>query len=505
MPRSVIVEATFPLECQDELDYKGAIFSAIFIFSFIFPNASPAFLPYPCYPVFFIDLPILVCLSCCDFGEHGAETAEHGAAKEVLERGRGVFFFDATYAGALARKAKALGLPARHWGSSSTNGIPDLSKEVGVQRILVAECAGLTALGWSLVVRLASPPRTFSRAHDRSRRTRTRSAKYPAGTPPAGAQVLAANEIAKRVVSVPWALADSGAVVSIEGPDRSYVWLLDCFESLLEEGWSDVRVSPCRFGAGFDRPVMLRCHGQRPDALEGLCCLAGDGVSYLCGRTSPHPFRGFVGPASDCPGDLHDEVIEAWTHECMTWGTGATLARSGTLRDLASSPTTTVASQGDRVRRRPSRSVDGDGPKCCRSRAFRMSESHPPQHLWHLCLHYPRNIFQAMQLCNPVLRNRDPEQSTSGTSEPHAGPQHHRWTAHTNYRDYAPPRCASRYALGRVSRQRAAASPALGVQGTHAPLIRRGAPSTSSTRFVLRPSRCCALLDGPALLGRGYQ
>ena len=55
-----------------------------------------------------------------------------GAAKEVLERGRGVFFFDATYAGALARKAKALCLPARHWGSSSTNGSPDLSEEVGV-------------------------------------------------------------------------------------------------------------------------------------------------------------------------------------------------------------------------------------------------------------------------------------------------------------------------------------------------------------------------------------
>ncbi|CAK0863499.1 unnamed protein product [Prorocentrum cordatum] len=123
---------------------------------------------------------------------------------------RRLFFFDVTNAGALARKAKALGLPARHSGLSSTSGIPNLSEEAGVEPIL-AECADLTARGWTLV--------------------------------------LAANQVAERVVAVARALADCGAVVSIEGPDRaiaSAVILLVAWTGTLGGKSGAAKIRPAR-------------------------------------------------------------------------------------------------------------------------------------------------------------------------------------------------------------------------------------------------------------------
>ena len=79
-----------------------------------------------------------------------------------------------------------------------------------------------------LVIHLAPPCASFSRARDRSYKTRLRSSIYPEGLPGKGGQTKEPNKIAKRAYRFAcWAADELGAMVSMENRRRAIcgTWL----------------------------------------------------------------------------------------------------------------------------------------------------------------------------------------------------------------------------------------------------------------------------------------
>ena len=75
-----------------------------------------------------------------------------------------------------------------------------------------------------LFIHLAPPCNTFSKAKDRSARTRVRSRAQPVGIPPRSTKVKDANKIAKAcILFARWAYKELGATVVMENPDHSYI------------------------------------------------------------------------------------------------------------------------------------------------------------------------------------------------------------------------------------------------------------------------------------------
>ena len=118
-----------------------------------------------------------------------------------------------------------------------------------------------------LLLHFAPPCATFSRARDRSWRTRLRSMERPQGLRGRGAQCRKANQIATCTKDfIEWAVVDLRAAVSLETPACSYLWSLLQFDSTLI--YSDFVFSPCRFGGDFRKPTRLRCWGWAPSSLD---------------------------------------------------------------------------------------------------------------------------------------------------------------------------------------------------------------------------------------------
>jgi hypothetical protein len=109
--------------------------------------------------------------------------------------------------------------------------------------------------GRRLILHLAPPCSTFSRARDRSRATKLRSSLHPAGIPNLNkeqqATVEEGNAVAKNAFEVAeWASKSLDAVVSLENPASSYMWLY--FAQLLgarKALFEDAVVSQCFYGA----------------------------------------------------------------------------------------------------------------------------------------------------------------------------------------------------------------------------------------------------------------
>jgi hypothetical protein len=125
-----------------------------------------------------------------------------------------------------------------------------------------------------LVLHLAPPCSTFSQARDISRATRLRSAEHPGGLPDLTTEQRrdadSANTIARHTFELAkWAAKELRAVVCIEDPLSSYMWLyIDSLRTPLSSSSSpgtDIVVSQCLFGtpyrkdwAVFDAPLTYK-------------------------------------------------------------------------------------------------------------------------------------------------------------------------------------------------------------------------------------------------------
>ena len=76
--------------------------------------------------------------------------------------------------------------------------------------LLLAELHSLLASGVSLLVHLAPPCATFSRARDRSTATKLRSADFPQGIPRHAARTREANLVARNALDLVESLAANG-------------------------------------------------------------------------------------------------------------------------------------------------------------------------------------------------------------------------------------------------------------------------------------------------------
>ena len=156
----------------------------------------------------------------------------------------------------------------------------------------------LASSGKALVVHLAPPCATFSRARDRSWSTRLRSRWYPQGLPgrtwavtEANAIAAAAYEFAERAAS------ELHALVTMENPRTSYLWAYVSRKESLP--YVDVHLAQCRFGGSSLKPTTIRCWNWVPASLAKTCVLTGGGT-FTCGRTKedPHPNLEFGGAST---------------------------------------------------------------------------------------------------------------------------------------------------------------------------------------------------------------
>ena len=109
-----------------------------------------------------------------------------------------------------------------------------------------------------LVLHMAPPCATFSRARDRSAATKVRSWDQPAGIQPISDEVSYANEVAANALRLAcWAAEELDAYVTIENPKASYLWQ---YWDLLGLGsqYEDVHLSMCRYGAVYKKDTKLK-------------------------------------------------------------------------------------------------------------------------------------------------------------------------------------------------------------------------------------------------------
>ena len=182
--------------------------------------------------------------------------------------------------GALTSAVTAAGVPARSPEDLAGGGV-DFSDKSAVDA-LRPEFEELSASGVKCVVHFAPPCSTFSRARDRSSWTRLRSGAFPGGMPKRTPHTHTANLVARNTLDLAeWLVRDLGMAVSIENPERSYLWLFLDFSDGLP--FVDATFSACMFGTCSQKNTRLRCWNWSPTSLLGQrCSLKGD--LFSCGR-----------------------------------------------------------------------------------------------------------------------------------------------------------------------------------------------------------------------------
>ena len=245
-----------------------------------------------------------------------------------LEEVRFVEFFAGE--GGLTRAVASTGVPVDEPQDLSTGGVDfTCADELDGVRNYLHE---LHVNGTKLILHFAPPCATFSRARDRSWRTRLRSTARPQGLPGCGGACRTANLVARNTLDlVEWAVRTLKATVSMENPASSYLWsFLDFAPDL---AFTDVVFSPCMFGADIRKPTKLRCWNWNPAGLNKQCVLKG-GV-FSCGRTrdNPHTTLEF-GSRSTASAAAYEEVVcEAWAQE--VYKTAGMLHTDGGAVELA--------------------------------------------------------------------------------------------------------------------------------------------------------------------------
>ena len=206
-----------------------------------------------------------------------------------------------------------------------------------------------------LALHFAPPCATFSRARDRSMKTRLRSSRCPAGLPSKRSQTRTANKVAKNAWNLAkWAAEELQALTTFENPQRSYMWqYLD--EHCDTSGKHEIDLSACMFGAAYQKHTRLWCFGWKPSKLAKICTLRGD--AFTCGRTR----------------DQGHEVLEfgkGSTRDAAAYTPGLCRSWALALAEEISVDTTTAAvmeqvqvSTEGKVKRHVSRGVDADSLK----------------------------------------------------------------------------------------------------------------------------------------------
>ena len=123
-----------------------------------------------------------------------------------------------------------------------------------------------------LFIHLAPPCATFSKARDRSWRTRVRSWAQPAGIKPVSAKVRKANIIAKQaILFARWAAETLGATVTLEHPDFSYIWIYGAPYFGSHTKYRDARMSYCMYGKAYKKNTRFRTWNGDFSKLSRLC------------------------------------------------------------------------------------------------------------------------------------------------------------------------------------------------------------------------------------------
>ena len=166
---------------------------------------------------------------------------------------RFVEFFAGT--GNLTAAVAKAGVPTDPPDDLLTGGL-DFGKTEDIEQ-MKAYLAGLSSSGVKLMVHLAPPCATFSRARDRSWKTRLRSTLRPQGLLGKGSQCKEANVVARNALNLlEYAVTELGAAASMENPRSSYLWSFLDFDP--EIPFADFVFSPCRFGATYMSSHRLR-------------------------------------------------------------------------------------------------------------------------------------------------------------------------------------------------------------------------------------------------------
>jgi len=207
----------------------------------------------------------------------------------------------------LTRAIRHVGVKCRDPDDLRTQGT-DFACPSSVAQLQTA-LADWARTGGPVMLHFAPPCATFSRARDRSCRTRLRSQAQPGGIRPRPEIVATANRIATATLEFAlWAVAKLNAAVSIENPSASYLWQF--LEPMCEgTGYRDAVLTPCLWGSPHRKPTRLRCWGWFPDSLHRSCGI--DGQS--CGREHvPLEFgRGSTAEAAE----YHPGLCTAWATE----------------------------------------------------------------------------------------------------------------------------------------------------------------------------------------------
>ena len=220
---------------------------------------------------------------------------------------RFVEFFAGT--GNLTEAVAKAGVPTDPPNDVTTGGL-DFRKLEDVEK-MKTYLAGLTANGIKLMVHLAPPCATFSRARDRSWKTRLRSTLRPQGLLGKGAQCREANIVARNALNLlEYAVVELGAAASLENPRSSYLWSYLEFDP--EAAYDDYVFSPCMFGASYMKPTRVRCWGWAPAVLNDLCVKSSG--AWKCGR-SEHEVLEFGGASTAQAAAYHPEVCRFWAME----------------------------------------------------------------------------------------------------------------------------------------------------------------------------------------------
>ena len=219
-----------------------------------------------------------------------------------------------------------------------------------------------------LIIHLAPPCASYSRARDRSFKTRVRSSIYPEGLPGRQGQTKEPNRITKNAYKFAvWAADELGAMVSMENPRRSYLWDYVAREPQADSDYTDVHFSPCLHGATYQKPTKLRCWNWYPKRLEGVCSLK-DGT-FSCGRTQKegHEVLEFTGKRTHTAAEYAPGV-------CKVWAEALCEATSVDVDPKLALDTVELVEQG-RVKRHCSRGEEEDSRKAVREREDRESRA----------------------------------------------------------------------------------------------------------------------------------
>ena len=142
---------------------------------------------------------------------------------------------------------------------------------------------------WSSI--LPPPCSDFSRARDRSNRTRVRSQAQPGGIRPLSRATLRANLVARRAADFAvWVDEALLGKASLENPDTSYLWSYARKNFGPTKRWKDTRMSYCRFGKRYKKNTRFRSWNLNLSSLAKKCTRKGG--KNTCGQVEHAKLEG---------------------------------------------------------------------------------------------------------------------------------------------------------------------------------------------------------------------